>query len=44
MDLAAFDHPSFLTAASTVASYLLILTLMTVVLFALPYLAFLVLG
>lgn len=43
MDRSAFDHPSFRTAASTVASYLLILVAMTVVLFLVPYALFLAL-
>lgn len=36
-----FDHPSWLTAAGTLAAYGLILLLLTVVLFAVPYLIFL---
>ncbi|WP_256558110.1 hypothetical protein [Halomarina litorea] len=43
MDLAEFDHPSFVTAAATAGSYLLILTAMTVALFGIPYLVFLAL-
>lgn len=38
-----FDHPSWLTAAGTLVAYGLILLLLTVVLFAIPYLIFLVL-
>ncbi|WP_327052755.1 hypothetical protein [Halomicrococcus gelatinilyticus] len=37
---AEFDHPAWLTAASTAASYLLILAVMTVLLFGVPYLLF----
>ncbi|MFP8955660.1 hypothetical protein ACLI4Y_02950 [Natrialbaceae archaeon A-CW3] len=40
LDLSSFDHPSWQTAAGTVAGYLLILALMTVVLFILPWLVF----
>lgn len=38
---ADFDHPAWLTAVSTVGSYLLILVAMTVLLFGVPYLLFL---
>ena len=38
-----FDHPSWLTAVGTLVAYGLILVLLTVVLFAIPYLIFLVL-
>lgn len=34
------DHPSWFTAAGTVAAYGLILVAMTLVLFGLPYLVF----
>ncbi|WP_458205014.1 hypothetical protein [Haladaptatus sp. NG-SE-30] len=37
---ADFDHPSWMTAASTAASYLLVLAVMTVLLFGVPYLIF----
>ncbi len=37
---ANFDHPAWLTAVSTFASYLLILVAMTVLLFGVPYLIF----
>jgi hypothetical protein len=37
---ADFDHPAWLTAASTIASYLLVLAVMTVLLFGVPYLLF----
>lgn len=37
---ARHDHPSFLTAAGTFAAYGLILAVMTVVLFGLPWLIF----
>ncbi|WP_440005686.1 hypothetical protein [Halomicrococcus sp. SG-WS-1] len=40
---ADFDHPTWLTAASTVGSYLLILAVMTALLFGVPYLLFLLL-
>ncbi|GGL61905.1 hypothetical protein [Halocalculus aciditolerans] len=36
-----FDHPSWRTAGATAVSYLLILAGLTVLLFLLPYLAFL---
>jgi hypothetical protein len=35
-----FDHPSFVTALSTVLAYALVLVGMTLLLFALPYLIF----
>jgi hypothetical protein len=38
-----FDHPSFTTAVGTISGYLLILTVMTVVIFGLPYAFFSVL-
>jgi hypothetical protein len=34
---AQFDHPSWLTAVSTVVGYLVILTVMTILLFGVPY-------
>ncbi|MFC6718791.1 hypothetical protein ACFQGT_15110 [Natrialbaceae archaeon GCM10025810] len=40
VDLSEFDHPAWLTAASTVAGYGLILVLMTVLLFAVPWAVF----
>jgi len=40
LDLAAYDHPSWVTAVATVAGYLVILAVMTVVLFGLPWAAF----
>jgi hypothetical protein len=40
---ADLDHPAWLTAASTVGSYLLILVVMTALLFGVPYLLFLLL-
>ncbi|WP_435195615.1 hypothetical protein [Natronomonas sp. EA1] len=40
MNLSEFDHPSFRTAAGTVASYTLILAVMTVLLFGIPWLIF----
>ena len=39
-----FDHPSWLTAAGTFIGYGVILFLMTVVLFLIPYLVFLALA
>lgn len=41
MNLDEFDHPSFVTAAATAGSYLLILVAMTLVLFVVPYVIFL---
>lgn len=38
--LSAFDHPAWLTAAGTVAGYGAILLVLTVLLFAVPYLVF----
>ena len=35
-----FDHPAWLTAAGTAGGYLLLLAVMTVLLFLVPYLAF----
>jgi hypothetical protein len=40
---AQFDHPSWLTAVSTVVGYLVILTVMTLLLFGVPYAVFSVL-
>ncbi len=37
MDLAAFDHPTWYTAAGTVLAYGLVLLVMTVLLFLIPY-------
>lgn len=43
MDLPGeFDHPSWLTAFGTVSGYLAILTVMTLLLFGIPYLFFVV--
>ncbi|WP_254767691.1 hypothetical protein [Salinilacihabitans rarus] len=44
LDRAQFEHPSWLTAAGTGVGYLLILLLLFVALFVLPYLAFATLG
>ena len=44
LDRAEHDHPSFHTAASTFASYGLILIVMFVLLFVVPYLVFVALG
>jgi len=38
-----FDHPALLTAAGTVFSYGLILLVMTILIFGIPYLFFLTL-
>jgi hypothetical protein len=35
-----FEHPSWFTFGGTAAGYLLVLTLMTVLLFAIPFLVF----
>ncbi|MCU4750599.1 hypothetical protein OB919_01155 [Halobacteria archaeon AArc-curdl1] len=40
LDLSAYDHPSWFTVVGTGAGYLLILAIMTLVLFGLPWLAF----
>ena len=40
LDLSAYEHPSWVTAGSTVVGYLLILAVMTVALFVLPWLVF----
>jgi hypothetical protein len=37
MDLGQFDHPAFRTAAGTVAGYTVILAVLTVLLFGVPY-------
>lgn len=39
-----FDHPSFVTVASTAVSYGAILAVMFAVLFVVPFLVFLLLG
>ncbi|MFC6836343.1 hypothetical protein [Halomarina ordinaria] len=39
-DLAAYDHPSFRTAAGTAVGYLLVLAVMTLLLFGIPYALF----
>ena len=38
--MAGFDHPAWLTAAGTAAGYVLLLAVLTLVLFVLPYLVF----
>ena len=38
--LGQFDHPAWLTAAGTAGGYLVILVLMTLLLFGVPYLFF----
>ena len=43
VDLSEFEHPSWLTAAGTGVGYLLILALMTVLLFIVPWLLFVLL-
>lgn len=40
MDLAAFDHPVWHTAAGTVLAYGIVLLVMTLVLFLFPYALF----
>lgn len=40
MDLTRFDYPAFRTAAGTVAGYGLLLLVMTVLLFLVPYAIF----
>ena len=40
VDLGQFDHPAWTTAAGTVVGYLLILAVLTIVLFAVPWLVF----
>lgn len=40
MDLSQFDHPAFRTAAGTLAGYGVILLVMTVLLFLIPYAIF----
>lgn len=40
MDRARFDHPAFRAAAGTLAGYGLLLLVMTVVLFLIPYAVF----
>ncbi|WP_165874778.1 hypothetical protein [Natrarchaeobius oligotrophus] len=40
VDLATFEHPSWTTAAGTIVGYLLILALLTVALFIVPWLVF----
>ncbi|EMA31578.1 hypothetical protein [Natronobacterium lacisalsi] len=40
VDLSEFDHPSWITAAGMGVGYLLILALLTLALFVLPWLAF----
>lgn len=40
VELSEFEHPAWLTAIGTGIGYLIILAIMTVVLFALPWLVF----
>ena len=40
VDLSEFDHPAWLTLAGTGIGYLLILAVLTVALFIVPYLVF----
>lgn len=40
VDLSEFEHPSWLTAAGTGIGYILILAVLTVALFILPWLVF----
>ncbi|NGM71484.1 hypothetical protein G6M89_21285 [Natronolimnobius sp. AArcel1] len=39
-DVREFEHPSWLTAAGTITGYLLILVVLTVALFVVPWLIF----
>ncbi|AFZ71973.1 hypothetical protein SAMN05443661_11711 [Natronobacterium gregoryi] len=43
VDLNEFEHPSWAAAAGTIAGYLLVLVLLTVALFIVPWLVFLAL-
>lgn len=43
VDLDQFDHPSWFAAGGTVVGYLLILVVLTVALFVVPWLVFLAL-
>ena len=38
--LGQFDHPAWLTVAGTVGGYLVVLAVMTLLLFGIPYLLF----
>ncbi|MDG5817413.1 hypothetical protein [Natronococcus sp. A-GB7] len=40
IDMREFEHPAWLTAGSTVVGYLLILAVLTVALFVVPWLVF----
>ncbi|MBZ6496356.1 hypothetical protein [Natrinema longum] len=40
VDLSEFEHPSWLTAAGTGIGYVLILAVLTVAMFIVPYLVF----
>ncbi len=40
VDLGEFDHPSWITAAGTGVGYLLILAVLTIALFVVPWLVF----
>ncbi|MFC3957285.1 hypothetical protein [Halovivax cerinus] len=40
LDLQRFDHPAWLTGVGTVVGYGIILAILTIVLFGLPYLVF----
>ncbi len=43
VDLGEFDHPSWITAAGAGVGYLLILAVLTIALFVVPWLVFLAL-
>ena len=43
VDLSEFEHPSWIAAASTGVGYVLILAVLTLALFVVPYLVFLAL-
>jgi hypothetical protein len=44
VDLSKFDHPTWFTVGATTAGYLVLLGIMTVILFAIPFALFLVFG
>jgi hypothetical protein len=44
VDLADYDHPTWFTAGATAAGYLVLLAVMTVLLFGIPFGLFLAFG
>ncbi|NHN42592.1 hypothetical protein G9C85_13275 [Halorubellus sp. JP-L1] len=44
VDRSEFDHPTWISAGATAAGYAVLLAVMTVLLFGVPYLLFLALG